>query len=456
MENRAKADPPEVSQVDAERVFGSLHTAWNQYVEQGDDPKYWWVGNALGAALTFAEHWSAVGGAPSVLEPLAGMVSYGFRQVFPKGFNSGSNWFDDHGWWALALIQAYEQGLQGNGDSKDDYLRAAWNVWHLLRTKAWDEEGAPGLPAGGCWNKNPDLGGAVKNTVVNGLYLTLSARLARFGEELSSVVPGSSYQDCADAAQASYRWWSEWIQPASSVQYPPLANNMANQPQWLVRDTATPLDGDNAYLQCVITQEQGLLIAGLAELVAMGQSLQPGEIGDPDATLSPEDLLKSVAGAVLAPFFPGESQIVQEPPFSFQFGVSPLGDYRKDESTGRGGLLRFLSQHRDVVGRGFDKPFESTAGAASQANQKGSTLDPDWVVCEDRQAAVRLWATIWGVDPGATTPPFLLSCGSSAGSTCGQCLFGGFLSGDEGAFLCRTNEVDAMSAFLSNTSRDFR
>ncbi len=433
---------------DVREVFDRFDDAWKTYVGTEEDPKYWWVGNALGAALTFAEHWSAVGGDPQLLEPLKGMVNDGFEKVFPKGFNSAANWFDDHGWWGLALIQAYQRYQE------PCYLSSAWEVWRRLQSRAWAAfPPVQGLPAGGCYNT--DLAGQnpVQNTVVNGLYLALSARLARMGTELSRVVPQADPSICAKAAEDSYRWWSEWITPPASNQgnYLPLANNLAHPSQtvWLVRDTATPLDGKNPYLQCVITQEQGLLIAGLAELVALRPNVSFSGV-----TIEPETLLHNVVGAVQNPFFPGPSEVVQEPPFSFQFGKSPLGDFTSDESTGRGGLLRFLSRYRNVVGATYDEPFEKTAEAAWNANQ-ASQLNPDWVGCTDRRAAVAIWEALWGIEPGQSLPgfgdPFLLTCESNG---CSECLFAPNIDSVEAwTFLCRTNELDAMSAVLSNSSR---
>ncbi|KAI8633401.1 glycoside hydrolase family 76 protein [Xylariaceae sp. FL1651] len=86
--------------------------------------------------------------------------------ISKRGFDNFLNdYYDDEGWWALALIRSHDVGVYGLGDQK--YLQAAMEIFEDMKKGA--------SPCGGIyWSKV----GTYTNAIANELYLKVAASLA--------------------------------------------------------------------------------------------------------------------------------------------------------------------------------------------------------------------------------------------------------------------------------------
>ncbi|KAI0553333.1 glycoside hydrolase family 76 protein [Xylaria curta] len=86
--------------------------------------------------------------------------------ISKRGFDNFLNdYYDDEGWWALALIRAHDVGVFGLGDQK--YLQAAMEIFE-------DMKGGASKCGGIYWSKV----GTYTNAIANELYLKVAASLA--------------------------------------------------------------------------------------------------------------------------------------------------------------------------------------------------------------------------------------------------------------------------------------
>ncbi|KAJ8129532.1 hypothetical protein O1611_g4100 [Lasiodiplodia mahajangana] len=105
-----------------------------------------------------------------------------------RGFDNFLNdYYDDEGWWALALIRSHDVGVYGLGDQK--YLEAAMEIFE-------DMKGGASECGGIYWSKV----GTYTNAIANELYLKVAASLA-------NRVPGQKdyYLDIANKQWAWFK-----------------------------------------------------------------------------------------------------------------------------------------------------------------------------------------------------------------------------------------------------------
>lgn len=86
--------------------------------------------------------------------------------IAKRGFSNFLNdYYDDEGWWALALIRSYDMGVVGLGDQQ--YLEAAMEIFEDMSNGT--------SPCGGIyWSKVTPY----TNAIANELYLSVAASLA--------------------------------------------------------------------------------------------------------------------------------------------------------------------------------------------------------------------------------------------------------------------------------------
>ena len=132
---------------------------------------------------------------------------------------TGGDWFDDFGWWGIAALKASQRPnlFPGFADRFKDIAASAWRTMADNAPKVWakadQEKYADYAPRfeGGVWNAhwtddcNPidpcnDLQG-IQNTVTNGLFLILAARLGCIGRA-----------DCQQAANRQYAFLRQWFE----------------------------------------------------------------------------------------------------------------------------------------------------------------------------------------------------------------------------------------------------
>jgi hypothetical protein len=208
------------------------------------------------------------------------------------------DWFDDFGWWGIAGLKASQRPKLFPGFI-DRFKEIAANSWKTMNenapnvwAKADQKKYANYAPRfdGGCWNAywrddcnpiNPCDGlQGVQNTVTNGLFLVLSARLGSTGRA-----------DCQQAASREYAFLKLWFDASS----PPdrLLPRTPDGGAW-VRERVSAYESGiatHAYRPTLAwSGDQGLILGGLvdrmilepksyAEMIAIARALVTGVRG---------------------------------------------------------------------------------------------------------------------------------------------------------------------------------
>jgi hypothetical protein len=373
-------------------------TLFNQFDQltatfNGIDGKVFWrTGNTLDACVRFLvaaqQAWgpndSQVQDAKKNFQSLA----QGSFQVFRDGYNGDSgkgftpgDWWDDYGWWGIAALSAYENfdavftppvnpkpDCYAEGDvSKDCCLQFAVDSWTVMTVYAWlkanaDNTGPKPTVAGGCWNnyydeKDPDSGG-VENTITNVLYLTLSARLylATAGQEKWKA----QNQEFLNSACASYRWFGEWfINRGILDSRSPMPDQLI---YWLLERPVSSGSDFNQKGKPPYTPkqkwsgDQGVFFGGLAGILQMQDAIAD----NPDIQALSADLQKAgrkytaleYAAYLLARLAQGSSWLFTYDPFVLHeavFSSDLINSYSADYATGKGVLMRYISEVKPVL-----------------------------------------------------------------------------------------------------------
>ncbi|KAJ8124115.1 hypothetical protein ONZ43_g92 [Nemania bipapillata] len=149
--------------------------------------------------------------------------------ILSRGFDGFLNdYYDDEGWWALALIRSHDVGVYGLGDQK--YLEAAMEIFEDMKKGA--------STCGGIyWSKV----GTYTNAIANELYLKVAASLA-------NRVPGQKdyYVDIA-----TKQW--DWFKRSGMIN----GNNLINDGL----DENCTNNGMKTW-----TYNQGVILGALVEL----------------------------------------------------------------------------------------------------------------------------------------------------------------------------------------------
>ncbi|KAK8051259.1 glycosyl hydrolase [Apiospora rasikravindrae] len=145
-----------------------------------------------------------------------------------RGFDDFLNdYYDDEGWWALALIRAHDLGVQGLGDQT--YIQAANDIFEDMRKGA--------SPCGGIyWSKVTDY----TNAIANELFFSVAASLA-------NRMPNKKYY--VDIAVEQWKWFK--------------GSGLINE-NMLVNDGLTDKCKNNG--GATWSYNQGVVLGGLAEL----------------------------------------------------------------------------------------------------------------------------------------------------------------------------------------------
>jgi predicted alpha-1,6-mannanase (GH76 family) len=157
---------------------------------------------------------------------------YTIPVVFKKhaGGKFLNKFYDDEGWWALALIKAYDL------TQKTEYLEMAKTIFGDMKT-GWDDHCGGGI----WWTKDRTY----KNAIANELFMTLALRLHQ-------RTPG-------DIGAGSYRDWADkewlWFKNSGMIN----ASNLVH-------------DGLNERCQAVgqtFTYNQGVILGALTDFYAV-------------------------------------------------------------------------------------------------------------------------------------------------------------------------------------------
>lgn len=150
-------------------------------------------------------------------------------EIEKRGFDNFLNdYYDDEGWWALAMIHSYDVGVRGIGDQQ--YLQAAIDIFEDMKNGS--------SPCGGIyWSKVTPY----TNAIANELYLSVAASLA-------NRIP-SRKDYFLDTAKAQWEWFKN--------------SGLINKDN-LINDGLTD-DCKNNGMQ-TWTYNQGVILGGLVEL----------------------------------------------------------------------------------------------------------------------------------------------------------------------------------------------
>lgn len=158
---------------------------------QSDSCYYWWEAGAMWGALINYWQWSGDDSyQPTVLQALQFQI--GPDKNYNPPNQSKNMGVDDQDFWGFAAMEAAEAGIPDmpNGPSWVALAQAVWN----FQVKLWDTQTCGG---GFRWQVYSfNQGYNLKNTISNGGFFQLSARLARY----------TGNQTYADWAATVYNW----------------------------------------------------------------------------------------------------------------------------------------------------------------------------------------------------------------------------------------------------------
>ncbi|KAL8306393.1 hypothetical protein RB597_003079 [Gaeumannomyces tritici] len=146
--------------------------------DDGKGPYYWWQAGAMWAAMI--DYWHLTGDTTYNKLVTDGILAqHGPDRDFQPPAHRASLGNDDQGFWGLAVMQAAEMRFPDSPKEGDaHWLALAQGVWVTQASKERHDE----LCGGGMrWQVPPtNTGYNYKNTIANGIYFNLGARLARY------------------------------------------------------------------------------------------------------------------------------------------------------------------------------------------------------------------------------------------------------------------------------------
>ncbi|KAI1079079.1 glycoside hydrolase family 76 protein [Whalleya microplaca] len=140
------------------------------------EPHYWWqAGAAWGAMLDYSHYTGDSSYDEVITQALLSQVGPKFDLMVPLHYGSEGN--DDQAFWSFSILDAAERNFPQPDDSIPPWLDIAVNIWNTMVPR-WNESHCGGGLAWQIFDSNPN-GMTYKNTVSNGGFFQLSARLAR-------------------------------------------------------------------------------------------------------------------------------------------------------------------------------------------------------------------------------------------------------------------------------------
>jgi mannan endo-1,6-alpha-mannosidase len=155
-------------------------------------PYYWWEAGAMWGAMVDYYHYT---GDPSYNEVTtqALLSQVGPSSDFMMPNHKGDEGNDDQAFWGFAAMSAAEKGFPQPTTGKSSWVQLVENLWNT-QVNRWDLGSCNGGLKWQIFLSNN--GYDYKNSVANGAFFQLSARLARF----------TGNQTYLDWAQKSYDW----------------------------------------------------------------------------------------------------------------------------------------------------------------------------------------------------------------------------------------------------------
>lgn len=139
-------------------------------------PHYWWQAGALmGSMLDYSHYTGDKSYDPLIARALLDQVGPDFDYMLPSHFGQEGN--DDQAFWGFAVVSAAERNFPQPDDKVPAWLDLGQNIWNSLASR-WNTTACGGGLLWQIFASNPN-GLDYKNTVSNGGFFQISARLAR-------------------------------------------------------------------------------------------------------------------------------------------------------------------------------------------------------------------------------------------------------------------------------------
>lgn len=379
-----------------ENVFDRLYAvSWPVFIRKD----FWHTANTLDTCVDFiiegSKHWGLSDRRKTVQNMIQDSYDY-FGVVYKDqnqpGKESPDVWWDDYGWWGITFTKIHQNFaaiFAGSNPriSKEDCLEVARKCWSALggySKKVNDSVQPPqkGPVAGGCWN-HPPADGGIQNTVTNGLYLVLSARLYR----------STNDNDVLQAAAAQYLWFRNWfVNYLMKQKQCPLPGKQQGLFRCLEPSGAARLlviyeraiDPANArYNQGnppffdgqLWTGDQGLFLGGLAAVVDIRQQLGTVDIIKEQDPTFPENAMKmALWGASGISWLFDPSTVLHEAPLNGAFGTG----FAADMATGKGVMMRYLDYAMTKIGLNPRTYITHSAAAVVSTRNEAGDVTFQW------------------------------------------------------------------------------
>ncbi|KAL2129510.1 hypothetical protein VTI74DRAFT_7660 [Chaetomium olivicolor] len=139
-------------------------------------PHYWWQAGALmGSMLDYSHYTGDTSYDKTIARALLAQVGPNFDYMLPTHFGQEGN--DDQAFWGFSVMSAAERNFPQPDQNVPSWLQLGTNLWNSLVSR-WNTTACGGGLLWQIFPSNPN-GMDYKNTVSNGGFFQISARLAR-------------------------------------------------------------------------------------------------------------------------------------------------------------------------------------------------------------------------------------------------------------------------------------
>ncbi|KAK4033759.1 glycoside hydrolase [Parachaetomium inaequale] len=139
-------------------------------------PHYWWQAGALmGSMLDYSHYTGDTSYDKLISRALLAQVGPEFDYMLPTHYGQEGN--DDQAFWGFAVMSAAERNFPHPDENVPSWLQLGSNLWNSLASR-WNTTDCAGGLLWQIFASNPN-GLDYKNTVSNGGFFQISARLAR-------------------------------------------------------------------------------------------------------------------------------------------------------------------------------------------------------------------------------------------------------------------------------------
>ncbi|WP_430973921.1 hypothetical protein [Sunxiuqinia rutila] len=384
------------------QAFARFKVVW-------DFNDFWKRGNTFDACLVFSsalyQQWPD--------DPEVKQMQLDINQMleenllFFKRFDPGSLWADDFGWWGLMALNARSHLLRtGETALADEYWKLSTSLcWEYKKKTAYDTSSEAKPVPHGC--RNGDANGdskGVKNTVTNVLLFLLSSRIYRVSLADSSVSDRDKY---LEMAYRQWQWFDGWFKLEEYQYLKKLSESAA-----LVQERPMAFFEGSDYQEkihppwaegWVWTGDQGMLIAALADLLAIRQELEAWvKTAGIDPAFDPgtferklRKLIKLIGQGVKQGLIFPDDQLIREAPCLSSFGPVHGNDYL----AGRGILMRYLGDEEisPLLGASLSENFKATANAIWNTRQaENNQFQPEFTNSENDKKYIQHFRKLWG------------------------------------------------------------